>query len=372
MIPENIGRDDVLRAIDEIDKFGVPSRRDAKKYSVSYKGKEYPPKYVLTLANKYANGFELEPSEFSGGEMSHKFLKRLEFQIVLKGSNLWIGSDIEQQKNTTPDEELSELVVKCGVATVSIQSNGNYNLESRSELLVQLLNKLPDGVDVLLLPAGFYYTSEEPRGIYHAVESFIVEVIKEFRPNLIVCFGIDGREGMDQIALAVSKDGIEAIGRKYYPTQLEKGFIEQADSHNELEDGYSRMFRVNNTAFYLAVCYDSFGTKVKGCDNPGADVILNLVHQFYPKGQGNSGDVLFARHGFAGASQAWECPVFGAAVFFNRKVEPNWPTGVIWDPIIPRTRNWKYKNNLLSHQESLEVSGDTSENANVKTYQVSL
>ncbi|WP_256242165.1 hypothetical protein [Bacillus sp. V3B] len=71
--------------------------------------------------------------------------------------------------------------------------------------------------------------------------------------------------------------------------------------------------------FYTAVCYDSFGIKHNHIQNSGVHGILNLVHQFWSKGQGNSGDVFFARHGFAGASKQWECPIFGATVFLIGK-----------------------------------------------------
>lgn len=48
------------------------------------KRSEYPPKCVLTLANKYANSSELEEGNFSGGDMSYKVLKQLQFEIVQK------------------------------------------------------------------------------------------------------------------------------------------------------------------------------------------------------------------------------------------------------------------------------------------------
>ena len=44
----------------------------------------------------------------------------------------------------------------------------------------------------------------------------------------------------------------------------------------------------------------------------------------------SSGDSYYARHGFGGASKKWACPVFGAAVFFGRKVPERWPSGVMW------------------------------------------
>jgi hypothetical protein len=82
MIPKNICRKHILYAIKEIDRKGVFRSRESKKFQVFYNGKYYPPKYVISLANKYANGLELDPSEFSGGQEANKFLERMGFKIV--------------------------------------------------------------------------------------------------------------------------------------------------------------------------------------------------------------------------------------------------------------------------------------------------
>ncbi|MDQ0201072.1 HNH endonuclease [Neobacillus ginsengisoli] len=80
-IPKNIKREHVLSAISEIDNHGVPEERNSTKFNLLYEGRHYPPKYVLTLANKYANGHELIPSEFSGGKESNSYLSDLGFEI---------------------------------------------------------------------------------------------------------------------------------------------------------------------------------------------------------------------------------------------------------------------------------------------------
>jgi biotin operon repressor len=56
MIPQNITKEHILKAIQEIDKNGVPEERLSTKYYLQYNGKNYPPKYTISLANKYANG----------------------------------------------------------------------------------------------------------------------------------------------------------------------------------------------------------------------------------------------------------------------------------------------------------------------------
>ncbi|MGG3835232.1 hypothetical protein ABEV40_17270 [Geobacillus thermocatenulatus] len=61
MIPDNIKKDHVFMAIKEIDENGIPASRNSTKFQLSYNNRLYPPKYVLSLANKYANGKELQP-----------------------------------------------------------------------------------------------------------------------------------------------------------------------------------------------------------------------------------------------------------------------------------------------------------------------
>jgi 5-methylcytosine-specific restriction protein A len=51
MIPHNITREHILQAILHIDKYGVPDNRKSKKFALLFEGKQYPPKYVVALAN---------------------------------------------------------------------------------------------------------------------------------------------------------------------------------------------------------------------------------------------------------------------------------------------------------------------------------
>ena len=82
MIPKNIKRKHILKAIEEIEKVGIPKGRISREFLLEYNGKHYPPKYAISLANKYANGEELAPSKFSGGGESNDRLKHLGFNIV--------------------------------------------------------------------------------------------------------------------------------------------------------------------------------------------------------------------------------------------------------------------------------------------------
>jgi hypothetical protein len=81
MIPKNISREHVLAAIAEIDRDGVRNRRKEAKYRLLHQGKPYPPKYVVSLAAKYAIGQELPWDSFYGGAETNGFLEGLGFKI---------------------------------------------------------------------------------------------------------------------------------------------------------------------------------------------------------------------------------------------------------------------------------------------------
>lgn len=82
MIPRNIKEQHIIKAIQQVERAGIPKGRSSKKFLLEYNGKYYPPKYIISLANKYANGKELDSSEFSGGKETNDFLRTFGFNIV--------------------------------------------------------------------------------------------------------------------------------------------------------------------------------------------------------------------------------------------------------------------------------------------------
>ncbi len=86
MVPDNITKEHLLLAIKEIDTEGIRKGRHSTAYDLIYKDKTYPPKLVISIANKYANGTELDRKLFHAG-MNHsafKLLKKEGFDIVPK------------------------------------------------------------------------------------------------------------------------------------------------------------------------------------------------------------------------------------------------------------------------------------------------
>jgi Cdc6-like AAA superfamily ATPase len=81
-----IKKEHILAAIKEIDTQGIRSGRHSSTYDLIYEGKAYPPKLVITIANRYATGEELDSSIFSGGIDTPAFqlLEKEGFEIVNK------------------------------------------------------------------------------------------------------------------------------------------------------------------------------------------------------------------------------------------------------------------------------------------------
>lgn len=99
MIPSNITRDHVLQAIQEIKDTSIPPQRESVNYDLIVEGKRYPPKYVISIANKYANGPELDSKLFDAIE-AKTFLPKLGFEVKLK-FDIKIGDVIANQQLST-------------------------------------------------------------------------------------------------------------------------------------------------------------------------------------------------------------------------------------------------------------------------------
>jgi hypothetical protein len=109
MIPKNINKDHILAAIAEINKNGIPSGRNATKYHLIYKDKTFPPKYVISLANKFANKTELQSNEFNGGKETNNFLTRYGFHVSSNvAAVLPSRVNKSEKKNKKHDERCSE------------------------------------------------------------------------------------------------------------------------------------------------------------------------------------------------------------------------------------------------------------------------
>lgn len=213
--------------------------------------------------------------------------------------------------------------------------------------------------DVWVTPAGWLNAgSKKPDTLFDTLQSRICPLLR----NSVGCVGVDGRNSRDQLGVVLSRKGIIAIGRKFYPASAEAHVrVVAAPDHLSAENGKPRIFEHGGARFYIAVCNDVFGLPHLWLENPGVDAVLAPVHGFCRRGEGPSGDSDFARKGLAGASKQWGCPVFAGAVFFQRDIPEAWPSGVMWDKGEMSVKKWRYADNAL--KPIVEVSFELAEAA---------
>lgn len=113
-IPDNINSKHLLAAIERIKKEGIPADGASKYYDVLDKeGNRYPPKLVVSYANFFSNGYDLDRNTFSGGMDTPAFrlLDRAGLTIVRKNEETFYDQLIlflGQAKNSlagNPDHE---------------------------------------------------------------------------------------------------------------------------------------------------------------------------------------------------------------------------------------------------------------------------
>jgi len=147
LIPRNIAREHIIKAMQEIDKQGVPDSRLSHDYYLKFNGKEYPPKYVISLANKFVNEKELDPKGFNGGEEINGFLESRGFEIFRIED-----SELVDQKTDFADN-LRKYLENTFLITVTKNRN-HLILPSGAAIHVR-------GSKVLPNDRGFYYLLEE-------------------------------------------------------------------------------------------------------------------------------------------------------------------------------------------------------------------
>lgn len=146
LIPDNINRDHILKAIEEIKRNGVPEERQSTRFSLVINKICYPPKYVISIANKFANGTILDSSTFSGGNETNTFLRKLNFEIIEQKTEpaprVWLEKTYYKDR---PHKQNGELAL--GKALISPQKDKrgadiyrNMRLIKENDLVLHLID----------------------------------------------------------------------------------------------------------------------------------------------------------------------------------------------------------------------------------------
>lgn len=82
-IPTNITREHIFRAMLRIVRESIPPRRDMREWALDYEGERYPVKLLISWANVYPNGEELDPDPNNFTTyMARDYLEALEFEVL--------------------------------------------------------------------------------------------------------------------------------------------------------------------------------------------------------------------------------------------------------------------------------------------------
>jgi Domain of unknown function (DUF3883) len=223
-----IHKQHVLSAIEEIDREGIRIGRQSTTYDLIYQGKRYPPKLVMSIAARYATGVELEPADFEGGADTDTFkrLKNLGFTIIPKDSPVVSNNDWSQ-KEVTPivDDYFTMLQQEL--------SGQKFNkAEHRRVLLPQLNNRTPGSVEfkhqnisAILAELGQpYIAGYKPQSNYQQLlADQVVKLLHELQPQLEPLFESFAEEKAPRHALtSIDFDSCEEEAPVLSPLKAKK------------------------------------------------------------------------------------------------------------------------------------------------------
>lgn len=216
MIPRNIQSHHVIDAIREIDSQGIPRRRMPTGYSLLYEGKKYPPKLVLSIANRFANGEDLESNAFGCGNETNGFLRKLGFEIVeLHEERHAKIPSLSEASNKTETKSHDERCPECK--------------ETIRKLLEKIYGKVEQNYrfDVGTTPEDFRHTPyyEQLLEIYEALHAY--RGFKEFvkARSLPPCdFFIPNAGNIVEFDESQHFTAARKIALSHYPVNVELGF----------------------------------------------------------------------------------------------------------------------------------------------------
>lgn len=289
MIPKNISKADILQAIEEAEISGIPERRQSRKYLLEYKGKYYPPKYIVSLANKYANGRELSSEEFEGGNETNQFLRARGFSVLSFGESS-PRSD-EGLKPRTPPPGTRNHNERCPacketVPELLIRLFGRVERNWGFDLGTQLQTFEPS--DHFRSLADIYAALQEYRGFEDFVRSANLPPCDYFVPDLGFIVEFDESQHFPMP---------RQLTLERYPSELAVGFdvnkwitlckkIKARDNDPPYRDEqrayYDALRDFLPSIKGLKPTVRLFSTEIKWCDlNPDRGADLELFRQFF-------------------------------------------------------------------------------------------
>lgn len=102
MIPKGLTDKHFHQAAAQIDRDGVPSERNSVHYDLVIGEKRYPPKYIVSLATKFATGNEYPAGEFNAVEAKDYF-QRKGYEIIDRRKEAELSVAVEDDESAFPE-----------------------------------------------------------------------------------------------------------------------------------------------------------------------------------------------------------------------------------------------------------------------------
>ncbi|MDC0672065.1 hypothetical protein [Nannocystis radixulma] len=164
-IPEDITAQHIRLALRHIDEHGVPPRRQATRFALVHRSREYPPKYVLSLAAELGLGRELSPGEFGGGPETNQFLARRGFDIQGEG-RVAVEAEVERERPVRPRKQVVAVQPsrEVAIARITLRDPRDYSPEGAADAILQAFTReWPRGVTagITITPGGLAFVQHE-------------------------------------------------------------------------------------------------------------------------------------------------------------------------------------------------------------------
>ena len=130
MIPDNLTDKHYKSAANTIDRNGVPNERKSVHYDLLLNGKRYPPKYIISLATKFASGSEYPANGFNAVEAKNYFLNR-GYEIIDR--RLEVEKTIANEDDETASPEGKRVFVRHR----KLERDGSIPLEAKIKRLAE-------------------------------------------------------------------------------------------------------------------------------------------------------------------------------------------------------------------------------------------
>ena len=219
MIPKNVKREHVIKAIEEIKRNGTPKGRNSRKFFLEFDGKYYPPKYVISLANKYANGKTLDPAQFSGGKETNNFLRNFGFNIVeLSTTKKIIKHFSIKRKRKLSNIHHGERCLKCKETIRKLLEKIYGRVEENYKFSVGILPEDFKDTQCYGKLEEIYETLQSHRGFKEFVKAKTLPNCDFFIPNPGFIVEFDESQHFTLL---------RKITLEEYPTNLELGFSKE-------------------------------------------------------------------------------------------------------------------------------------------------